>query len=77
VVPFWLSAAIVGGTVLLIGLIVLARGRSNLKSENLTPERTLGSLRRDAEMARSEAERLRTREGDDETRYGPQGPRSH
>jgi hypothetical protein len=52
--PLWLSALAVGGVVLLIGLVVLARGRSNLRAESLAPQRTLESLRRDAELARSE-----------------------
>jgi hypothetical protein len=75
-VALWLSALIVGGVVLLIGLLVLARGRSNLRSESLAPQRTLDSLRRDAEMARSEADRLRSREPGDAP-YEPHGPRSH
>jgi hypothetical protein len=52
--PLWLSALVVGGVVLLIGAVVLARGRRNLRTESLAPERTLDSLRRDAELARNE-----------------------
>jgi hypothetical protein len=53
----WLAYLIVGGATLLIGMIVLARGRSNLKTDNLAPERTAASLRRDADLARTAAER--------------------
>jgi hypothetical protein len=52
--PLWLSTLAVGSTVLLIGLLVLARGRSNVRKQSLAPERTLHSLRRDAELARNE-----------------------
>jgi hypothetical protein len=74
--PLWLSALVVGGVALLIGLLVLARGRSHLKSENLAPQRTLDSLRRDAELARAQAEPLRTGEAG-EPPYEPPSPRSH
>jgi len=85
VVPLWLSALIVGGAVLLIGLVVLARGRSNLRSEKLAPQRTIDSMRRDADLVRDEADRVRERmpgERDDgsETTYGATGahdPGSH
>jgi hypothetical protein len=50
----WLSALIVGGAVALIGLVLLARGRSNLNAENLTPSHTARSLQRDAELVRQE-----------------------
>jgi hypothetical protein len=50
----WLAALIVGGVVLLVGLILLARGRSNLKTTNLVPERTKEQLEEDARMVRKE-----------------------
>jgi hypothetical protein len=40
----WLAALIVGGVVLLVGLILLARGRSTLKTTNIFPERTKEQL---------------------------------
>lgn len=54
----WLSALIVGGIVTLIGLALLASGRKNLRSDNLTPERTLSSLEKDKALARHEARRI-------------------
>lgn len=48
----WLAPLIVGAVVSLIGLMVLAKGRRNLRSTNLAPNRTAESLRRDAQLAR-------------------------
>lgn len=48
----WLAPLIVGLAVMAIGFFALMRGRSNMKPENLAPERTMESLRRDARMAR-------------------------
>lgn len=49
----WLAPLIVGLVVIVFGFIALARGRSQMKAENLAPERTMESLRRDAQMMRS------------------------
>lgn len=46
---YWLSALLLGGLVLLIGLILLQNGRTALRSINLVPARTLHSLRQDTE----------------------------
>ena len=48
----WLAPLIVGLVVMVIGYIALSRGRSHLKAENLAPERTMESLRRDAKLAK-------------------------
>lgn len=48
----WLAPLIVGLAVMVIGFIALARGRENLKAESLTPDRTMESLRRDADLAK-------------------------
>ena len=37
---------------LIVGYIVLARGRKQMKPESLTPQRTLDSLQRDARLAK-------------------------
>lgn len=50
--PAWMAPLIVGAVVLVIGLIMLAKGRSNLKTDNLMPTRTAESLRRDGQFAR-------------------------
>ena len=56
----WLSALVVGGVVMLIGLILLGRGRSNLAARNLVPERTKRSLQKDVELAREEVAKATT-----------------
>lgn len=48
----WLSAAIVGGVVLLVGLMLLARGKSNLTTTSLVPERAKEQLKEDARLVR-------------------------
>lgn len=48
----WLSALVVGGVVLLIGLIMLGAGRSKLTAGNLAPQRTTHSLKRDKDMVK-------------------------
>ena len=48
----WLAPLIVGAVVLVVGLIALAKGRKNLKSTNLKPERSVHSLDRDRELAK-------------------------
>jgi len=50
----WLAPLIVGGVLALIGLILLMKGRSNLKSTNLTLERTTESMRRDKVVAQEQ-----------------------
>jgi hypothetical protein len=46
--PYWLSAVIVGGVALIIGLIMVQSGRSALKNTNITPEKTVDSLKENA-----------------------------
>jgi xanthine/uracil permease len=48
----WLSPLIVGAVVMIIGFMVLSRGRREIATRNLKPERTIGSLRRDAQLAK-------------------------
>ena len=50
VVDPWLAALIVGGVVTLIGLVMLASGRSKLAPRSMAPSRTAASIRKDAEM---------------------------
>ena len=47
-----LAALAVGGINVLVGLALLARGRSQLNHEELGPKRTLRSLRKDLVLAR-------------------------
>ena len=55
----WLSALIVGGVVLLIGLIMLQSGRKKLRAQNLMPNRTLSSFRNDRELASQHEDRAK------------------
>jgi hypothetical protein len=48
----WLAPLIVGLAVMIVGYLVLSQGRRALAAGNLKPERTLGSLRRDAQLAK-------------------------
>ena len=49
-----LAASIVGGSVLVIGLILLFVGVSRLKAKGLVPDKTIQQLQRDASMARNQ-----------------------
>jgi hypothetical protein len=49
-----LAASIVGGSVLVIGLILLFVGVSRLKAKGLVPDKTIQQLQRDALMARNQ-----------------------
>jgi uncharacterized membrane protein YqjE len=48
--PAWLASAIVGAIVAAIGLIMVHKGRRDLKSVGLTPQRTIDSLNDDKEI---------------------------
>lgn len=54
VVQPWLAALIVGVVVVLIGAAVALKGRRDIKAEKLVPDRTLRTLREDAEWAREQ-----------------------
>jgi hypothetical protein len=48
----WLAALIVGVIVAIIGLVMLQKGRRNLKPQHLAPQRTAESLHRDKELVK-------------------------
>ena len=50
----WLSSLIVAAVVLIVGLALLAKGRSELKASELAPRQTAESLRRDKQMVERE-----------------------
>jgi hypothetical protein len=50
----WLAALIVGVVVAIIGLMLLQKGRSNLKPDHLAPQRTVDSLQRDQELVKEQ-----------------------
>jgi len=54
VLAAWLSALIVGVVVLFVGAGVVFKGRRDLEPRNLVPDRTLRTLREDAEWAREQ-----------------------
>jgi uncharacterized membrane protein YqjE len=45
----WLSALIVGAIVALVGAIMVSAGKKRMSTTTLTPERTIASLRKDAD----------------------------
>lgn len=47
----WLAALIVAGVALIIGFIMVTKGKKNLKARNLVPEKTVESLQRDRNLA--------------------------
>jgi hypothetical protein len=51
-IPWWLSAFVIGLLVALVGYLLIQRGLTALKQENLKPERTIETLRDDAEWAK-------------------------
>lgn len=52
VVAPWLAALIVGGTVSLVGLALLIKGRSDLRMNNLVPHRTIESVHHAKRLAK-------------------------
>jgi xanthine/uracil permease len=52
----WLAPLIVGLVVMILGYVLLSRGRKQMKAENLAPARTLESLQRDAKLAKEHAQ---------------------
>lgn len=51
----WISPLIVGVVVMIVGYLLLKRGQQQVKPENLAPQRTVQSLRDDAQLAREHA----------------------
>jgi len=52
--PAWLSALLVGLTVAAAGYLLIQKGRDALKRSNLTPKRTIDTLKEDAEWAKQQ-----------------------
>jgi len=50
----YVSALIVGGIALILGIVLLLIGVSQLKAENLLPNRTVRQLRRDAHVVKQQ-----------------------
>jgi hypothetical protein len=52
--PAWVSALIVGAVVAIIGVVLVMRGRDALQKEELVPERTIRTLKEDAEAVKGQ-----------------------
>jgi putative superfamily III holin-X len=50
----WTAALVVGVVVVLIGVMLLMRGRAMLQAENLAPQRTVESLKADTTMVKEQ-----------------------
>jgi uncharacterized membrane protein YgdD (TMEM256/DUF423 family) len=48
----WLAPLIVGVIVMIVGYLLLSRGRKQMQAESLAPERTIESLQQDARLAK-------------------------
>lgn len=48
----WIAPLAVGAVVMIIGYVVLSRGRKQLQADSMVPERTMQSLQRDARLAK-------------------------
>lgn len=55
----WLSALIVGGTVTVIGIIMLNAGQKKLQARNLMPSRTMNSLQSDKAVAKKHQQNVK------------------
>jgi len=52
--PLWLSALIVGLLVVVIGYVMIQQGRAALKRTDLTPNKTIETLKEDVEWAKEQ-----------------------
>jgi hypothetical protein len=52
VLQLWLAALIVGLIILVVGVVMLQKGRSSLKAKNLVPHRTMKTMREDKSFAK-------------------------
>lgn len=50
----WLSEIIVGVVVLIVGLILLMIGRSQLRAKNLMPQKTITNVKRDRDLVKEQ-----------------------
>jgi len=48
-IPEWLSAVVVGAAVVIIGVVMLMQGKKKLDDLELTPKKTVESVKRDVE----------------------------
>lgn len=50
--PLWLSALLVSATLLVIGGVLFTTGKKHVEPDQLTPERTMDSLKRDQRLVK-------------------------
>jgi uncharacterized membrane protein YqjE len=50
--PLWLAALIVGALLVIVGVVLIQSGRSTLSQMSVVPEKTVESIREDAEMVK-------------------------
>jgi len=53
-IPLWLSALMVGAIVAAIGYVLVQRGITALKQQDLTPRQTIASLKADTQWAKEQ-----------------------
>lgn len=53
-VPLWLSALIVGAIVAAVGYVLVQRGITALKQQDLTPRQTIASIKEDTQWAKEQ-----------------------
>jgi len=56
VIPWWLSAFIVGVAVAAIGYLLIQRGRESMKQGDMVPRQTIDTLKEDAEWAKRQTQ---------------------
>lgn len=66
----WLAALIVGVVVVIIGVILLQKGRDDLKAKNLMPEKTIASVKLDTNLAKEKLHDNQWNQNDGRNRIG-------
>jgi hypothetical protein len=56
VIPLWISALVVGGVTLLIGIAMLMVGRSAIANATIVPEKTVKTVKEDIRMVKEKVE---------------------
>jgi hypothetical protein len=54
-VPWWLATLLVGVVVAAVGAVLVQRGLSALRQENLAPQRTVTTIKEDVEWVKAQA----------------------
>ena len=54
VIPLWLSAAIIGFVIVVVGLILVIKGANTLRRESPAPQETVETLKEDSEWLKNQ-----------------------